>query len=67
MTVMPVPAACTLRKGDELDMYLATGKKKHARVFWVDIGSRSVCWGKKRYAAAAAAPRLPRHGYSAVR
>ena len=44
---MPAPAFA-LRKGDELDMYLATGKKKHMRVFWIDIGSRSVCWGKKR-------------------
>ena len=43
-------AASRIRGGDTLAMYLATGKKKHDRVFWVDTAGLPcmVCWGKKK-------------------
>ena len=43
--------ALALRSGTELDIYLVTGKLKHPRVFWLEIGDKCVCWGKRRCAA----------------
>ena len=42
--------ASRIRTGDTLAMYLATGKKKHDRVFWIDTAGLPcmVCWGKKK-------------------
>jgi hypothetical protein len=37
-----------LLAGDKLEMYLATGKRKHPRVFWIEMQGRCVCWGKNR-------------------
>ena len=40
-----------VQEGSELTMYLATGKKKHSRFFWVrpcDNGTVQLCWGKKK-------------------
>jgi hypothetical protein len=48
--------ALALRSGTELDIYLVTGKLKHPRVFWLEIGDKCVCWGKRRCAASPPRP-----------
>ena len=30
----------------EMTMYLPTGKKKHARWFWIDAETKKLCWSK---------------------
>ncbi len=37
-----------LLAGDKLEIYMATGKRKHPRVFWIEMKGRCVCWGKNR-------------------
>ena len=45
-------AVKAVQDGSELTMYLATGKKKHSRFFWVQRSSGDstlkLCWGKKK-------------------
>ena len=41
-------AGMALAGGDSLSIYMATGKLKHPRVFWIESSDRSVCWGKSR-------------------
>ena len=45
-------AVKAVQEGSELTMYLATGKKKHSRFFWVQgssgDGMLKLCWGKKK-------------------
>eukprot|EP01046_Picozoa_sp_COSAG06_P046076 COSAG06_NODE_6475_length_2919_cov_114.983333_1_plen_267_part_10 len=42
-------AACVraVVEGDQLTMYLTTGKKKHKRYFWVDEQSGDIMWDKR--------------------
>jgi hypothetical protein len=45
-------AVAAVQEGSELTVYLATGKQKHRRFFWVHRSSSNgllqLCWGKKK-------------------
>jgi hypothetical protein len=42
------PCVRDVAEGGVLTMYLATGKKKHKRYFWVDVQSGLIMWDKKK-------------------
>ena len=42
------PCVRDVAEGGVLTMYLASGKKKHKRYFWVDVQSGLIMWDKKK-------------------